>query len=375
MPFNRTAFTRDLANWFRTAQRDLPWRHPENARDPYRVLVSEFMLQQTTVAAVIPFFHKFIARFPDVQTLAAAPEEDVLAHWAGLGYYARARNLQRTAREVVDLHGGQFPSNADSIQALPGIGRYTAGAVASIALGERAPIVDANVARVLTRVCLIEGDLKSTANQTRLWEEATRLIREIVAAPAETNPGLMELGALICTPRNPRCEACPVAAHCGAYSSGRQDELPFIPAKKALTPLHDVCAFASKEEGGTDFVLMRRRPDTPGIWWRGMWELPRTTANAGESAYEALKRLGQELTLQFAPGDKIHSIKHGVTRYTITLDCHEVHVEPLEPGSDVQPSDWQWVDWETALTLPLPSSMRSLLKHLQAKPARQLSLL
>ena len=152
MTFSSPAFARTLAAWFTAAQRDLPWRRADIIENPYRVLVSEVMLQQTTVAAVAPFFERFVARFPDVNSLAQAPESDVLASWAGLGYYARARNLQKAARAVVDDHGGEFPHDFEAILALPGVGRYTAGAVASIAFGQRAPIVDANVARVLSRV-------------------------------------------------------------------------------------------------------------------------------------------------------------------------------------------------------------------------------
>lgn len=376
MPFDRTAFAKDLTAWFRTAQRDLPWRHPDHCRDPYRVLVSEFMLQQTTVAAVIPYFLRFTARFPDVRALAEAPEEEVLAHWAGLGYYARARNLQKCARQVLANHGGQFPLGAETIQSLPGIGRYTAGAVASIAQGERAPIVDANVARVLSRICLLEGDLKSTGNQTRLWEESSRLVAEPVARPEELNPALMELGALICTPRNPRCEVCPVAAQCGAYRTGRQNELPHIQARPELTPLHDVCAFVTREstEGDTE-VLLRRRPDEPGIWWRGMWELPRTTVTAGEEAGTALTRLGTELGVPLRAAGKIRTLKHGVTRYAITLECWQVDAEPLRGVEFVETSTLAWVTWEAAKTLPLPSSMKSLLKVLHAGASRQLTLL
>ena len=165
MPFSPTPFARALSHWFNAAQRDLPWRRADIIDNPYRILVSEVMLQQTTVAAVAPFFERFIARFPDVAALAVADESDVLAQWAGLGYYARARNLQKAARAIVDEHDGEFPRDFDAILALPGVGRYTAGAVASIAFGARAPIVDANVARVLSRVLPVEGDLKKSARR------------------------------------------------------------------------------------------------------------------------------------------------------------------------------------------------------------------
>ena len=167
----------------------MPWRRAENFGDPYRILVSEIMLQQTTVAAVMPFFERFIARFPTVESLAKAPESEVLAQWAGLGYYSRARNLHRAAESVVNDHDGQFPRDFAAILALPGVGRYTAGAVASIALKQRQPIVDANVARVLSRVLLIEGDLKTSVNQARLWNGATRIVEVEGVSRARGEPG------------------------------------------------------------------------------------------------------------------------------------------------------------------------------------------
>jgi len=240
--FPHNEFARDLAAWFGMAQRDLPWRQPENARDPYRVVVSEMMLQQTTVAAAIPFYTRFIARFPDAQTLAAAPLDDVLAAWAGLGYYARARYLHALAKAVTER--GEFPRTLQEIQSLPGVGRYTAGAVASIAFDIAAPIVDANVARVFSRVFLIHGDLKRSDNAARLWNEAEAVVEAGAKqniAPSQLNPALMELGALVCVPKNPRCEQCPVERFCGARRENRQNELPFIAPKIAPTEMNDVC--------------------------------------------------------------------------------------------------------------------------------------
>jgi A/G-specific adenine glycosylase len=372
VPFERSAFVRDLSNWFASAQRDLPWRHPENARDPYRILVSEVMLQQTTVAAVIPYFLKFTQSFPTVRHLAEASEEEVLAHWAGLGYYARARNLQKCAREVVDKHEGIFPADLEQILGLSGVGRYTAGAVASIAFDRRAPIVDANVARVLSRVFLIEGDLKSTANQKQLWDEAGKLVERPEAVPSQFNPAMMELGALICVPKNPRCEFCPVSAHCGAFREGRQAELPFVAPRVELTPVYDVCAFAVRENSrGEAEVFLRRRPDEPRLWWRGMWELPRVTCSPVEGPEEALARLGVELGIVLRPSEKIATLKHGVTRFAITLDCFEAEVSAPESTD----GSYGWFSWDAAAALPMPTSMRRLLKQLGHRPARQLSLL
>ena len=323
------------------------------------------MLQQTTVAAVTPFFERFVARFPNVQTLAAAPEADVLAHWAGLGYYSRARNLHRAAKNVMEHHGGEFPTDFAAILALPGVGRYTAGAVASIALGQRKPIVDANVARVLSRVLWVESDLKTAANQTKLWDGATQIVGVEEVLPREINPAMMELGALVCTPKKPRCEVCPVCKWCEARAKNRQEDVPFRAPKSAPTPIFDVCAWVLNAQNQ---VLLRRRPEN-ARWWRGMWELPRTTRQEGETDVQALSRLSDELDLNLEIGEEIARLKHGVTRYEITLACLEAKSNP------VASEDLGWFSFEAARALPLPSSMKMLLQRLEKPAARQLSLL
>ena len=368
--FYPVPFACALSNWFNAAQRDLPWRRADIIENPYRILVSEVMLQQTTVAAVAPFFERFIARFPNVQSLAEADESDVLAQWAGLGYYARARNLQKAARAVVDEHGGEFPRGFDAILALPGVGRYTAGAVASIAYGARAPIVDANVARVLSRVLPVEGDLKKAAAQTQLWEAATRIVEVDEVKPREINSALMELGALVCTPKKPQCEVCPVAQFCVARAENRQNELPVKTPKKAPTLLFDVCALALNERGE---VLLRRRPNEAGVWWRGMWELPRVTRRDGENQPSALQRLGDELGARWHKTARFATLKHGVTRYQIELECWIIEVQSVELNDGLR-----WFAVDEALRLPLPSTMKTLLQRIEADggtaPARQLNL-
>ena len=368
--FSAQPFARALSDWFNAAQRDLPWRRADIINNPYRILVSEVMLQQTTVAAVAPFFERFIARFPGVAVLARADESDVLAQWAGLGYYARARNLQRAARAIVEQHDGKFPRDFDAILSLPGVGRYTAGAVASIAFGQRAPIVDANVARVLSRVLPVEGDLKKSAAQTQLWEAATRIVQIDEVKPREINPALMELGALVCTPKNPKCETCPVNEFCVARAENRQNQLPFKTPKRAPTLLFDVCALAQNENGE---VLLRRRPDEAGVWWRGMWELPRTTRADGEDAATALARLGDEVGAQWKMRSRFAALKHGVTRYQIELDCFCVEVESAEISEDLR-----WFSLDDTLQLALPSTMKTLIHQIERAdgqlPAQQLKL-
>jgi A/G-specific adenine glycosylase len=360
VPLDYSTFSNKLSHWFAASQRDLPWREAHNARDAYRVLVSEVMLQQTTVAAVVPYYERFLQRFPDVKTLAAADMDEVLPFWAGLGYYLRARNLHAAARIVVEKHGGVFPHDIDEVLALPGIGRYTAGAILSIAFDERVPIVDANVARVLARVLCLDGDLKNNENQKRLWDEATRVV-EASTHPAQTNPALMELGALICVPKTPRCGFCPVRKMCRGYRDGRQNALPFLPPKRADIAVHDACAFVRQGER----ILLRRRSDTATTknWWRGLWELPRTTVQSDESEYDALARLFcEELNLSSEVAEKLETLRHTVTHHKITLDCFAVQLPDFS-----MPDNWNFFTFEEADNLALPSVMRRLLLRLHSR--------
>ena len=212
---------RGLLDWYREAGRTLPWRAD---RDAYRILVSEMMLVQTTVAAVIPYFERFLRRFPDVRTLAEADEAEVLKAWEGLGYYRRARQLQAAARQVVREHGGTIPDDPDGVRALPGVGPYIAGAVLSFAFDRPEPIVEANSQRVLARLVALREDVKSAAARRRIWQAAGRLVPPRGAG--DFNQAMMDLGALVCTPRQPSCLLCPVAAHCGARRLGLQDVIP-----------------------------------------------------------------------------------------------------------------------------------------------------
>ena len=230
------------------------------------------MLQQTQVATVIPYWTRWMERFPTVRALADAPLDAVLKEWEGLGYYARARNLHRAAQVIRDDHGGVFPSTFDAVLALPGIGRYTAGAICSIALGLDTPIVDANVVRVLCRVFGVRGDPKSPKVQVRLWETAARLIP--AGRASEFNQGMMELGALICG-ATPRCEACPVREICAAYASGDPTSLPEFAPRPEFTRQTDVCALVAPAPEDPRLLLVRR-PE--GGLWGGLWEFPRVTA-------------------------------------------------------------------------------------------------
>lgn len=251
---------------FRSVRRDLPWRR---SRDPYAIWISEIMLQQTRVAAVVPYFERWMARFPTIASLAEAPLDDVLAAWSGLGYYSRARNLHRCARELMARHGGALPASAAALRGLPGIGPYTAGAIASIAFEQAEPLVDGNVARVLARLYAIDEDIKSPAATRVLWRLAGQMVP--AAAPGDFNQGLMELGATVCTPLSPACLSCPLAALCRARAQGREHELPRTPARKRPEELPLIDARALWIERRGELLLARRTPD--GLYG-GLWELP-----------------------------------------------------------------------------------------------------
>ena len=262
-------FARSLLRWYDRHRRDLPWRlrpdaGPEERLDPYHVLVSETMLQQTQVATVIPYYHRFLSRFPTLRDLAEADEQDVLRLWQGLGYYSRARHLRAAARKVLDDYGGQIPADPEELLSLPGVGRYTAGAVASIAFDRRAPLVDGNVARVLCRVDALEGDVRDRGVNERLWERAEQILpgRRV----GDFNSALMELGATVCTPRRPQCPVCPVRGHCQAYASGRQEQIP-PPRPAKPTPLLRRWVLCIRR--GERWLIEQRPPKGR---WAGLWQ-------------------------------------------------------------------------------------------------------
>lgn len=257
----------NLGRWFKANGRDLPWRR---TRDPYAILVSEMMLQQTQVATVIPYFERWMENFPDVATLAAAAEDDVLHAWQGLGYYARARNLHRAARAIVRNHEAIFPQDLEAIRALPGVGRYTAGAVATFAFDAATPVVDANIARVLARLTDIHEPIDSTLGRERLWKTAAELLPP--NGGRLHNSALMELGALVCLPRAPRCGECPVRSFCFAKDPG---QLPRKRARRATVSIVENCVWVRQR----DNVLLELQL---GKRWRGLWKLPQLPSVAAE---------------------------------------------------------------------------------------------
>ena len=251
---------------FRRTRRDMPWRQ---TKDAYSIWISEIMLQQTRVAAVIPYFERWMHSFPTVEALASAELDEVLAHWSGLGYYSRARNIHKAAKEITLQHEGKVPHTVKELLRLPGIGRYTAGAISSIAYGAHEPLVDGNVARLITRVFEIEQDIKSTVAIKELWRICSELVPK--SAPGDFNQGLMELGSQVCTPKNPKCTACPLRVHCRAHELGRAAELPVVAKRKADKDKQLLASEAALLLRSGKILLAHRKAE--GLFG-GLWELP-----------------------------------------------------------------------------------------------------
>ena len=281
-------FSKNLLTWYLKCGRDLPWRRTS---DPYAIWLSEIMLQQTQVATVLPYYHRFLLAFPTIQSLADAPEKSVLSHWEGLGYYARARHLHRAAQEMVAQFSGQVPSTFDALLALPGIGRSTAGAILTLAFGQRHPILDGNVRRVLCRYLAIAGNPRDAPVEARLWRAASRLLPQRQAG--RYTQAIMDLGATCCAPKRPDCPACPVRQGCRGYAKGVQHLLPTRQGRKPL-PHHDhVTRVILHTRAGERSVFLRQRP-TNGLLG-GLWEFPSVRADATpDGLRKAWLRIGQE---------------------------------------------------------------------------------
>jgi A/G-specific adenine glycosylase len=302
-----------LLAWYREHKRDLPWRR---SLDPYAVWVSEMMLQQTQVATVIPYFERWMQRFPNVTALARADEGDVLHAWQGLGYYSRARNLRRAAEQMVQHHGARVPDQVAALRALPGIGPYSAGAIASIAYGRVEPLVDGNVVRVLARLFARRGDPNRAPLKAELWELARSLIP--AAAPGDFNQALMELGATVCTPRAARCDVCPLAGHCAGKAQNLVEILPELPPREKPTPVHMVAAVVRRRGRVLVTKLGAKAPR-----WAGMWLFPNTEVRPKETPEAAVKRALETSTgLRGEASGLVCVVRHSVTRFRITLDAY-----------------------------------------------------
>lgn len=364
-------FRSALRRWHERQGRDLPWR---NCRDPYKVWISEIMLQQTTVAAVRPFFERFLQRFRTVAALADAKEEDVLRLWEGLGYYSRARNLRKAAQAIV-ANGGSFPNSVDDLLPLPGIGRYTAGAIVSFAFNRPAPILEANTLRLYCRLLGFRDDPRSANGQRILWSFAEKLVP--TKSPGEFNQALIDLGATVCTPTDPQCSTCPVASCCRALAEQSQTEIPSPKQRPAITETRE--AYVAIRS--IDRFLIYRRPE--GQRWAGLWDFPRFELPAckpheqacvspsatskddarstcrepiGFPLNNARRFLERRIAAEFGPQvtitEQLTQLKHSVTRFRITLDCWlaESNANDLTspfPTAWVEPSEFAHYPFST----------------------------
>jgi len=340
-------FARRVARWqSRAGRNDLPW---QGTRDPYAIWVSEIMLQQTQVATVVPYYARFVARFPDIAALAGASLEDVMGLWSGLGYYSRARNLHRAAQMIVAQHGGVFPENLAEIERLPGIGRSTAAAIAGFAFGVRAAILDGNVKRLFARHFLVEGFPGDRAVEGRLWSLAESLLPE--REVATYIQGLMDLGATVCTTRRPVCPRCPLRSTCRALLANRVEELPAPRPRRAVPTRATVMAVL--RHGGD--VLLEKRP-ARGVWG-GLWSLPELAPDA-----DLVGAIAQRYGCDVKRTDRLAPMRHTFTHFTLEIQPMLVDVaapkhRAAEPGS-------VWLPLETASSAALPAPVKRLLARL-----------
>jgi A/G-specific adenine glycosylase len=329
----RQQFRKKLHGWYARHARDLPWRRQS---DPYAIWVSEIMLQQTQVATVAPYFARFLAAYPSIAALAAADRQDVLRLWEGLGYYRRARQLHEAAAAVVREHGGQFPRDQQAVRRLPGIGRYTAGAILSIAFDARQPILEANTLRLWCRLLGYRGDPRSAAGQQLLWAAAE------IALPRRGcgtfNQALMELGSQICLPREPRCEACPAALLCRARAEQAQAEIPPVQVKPPAEARHEAAVVIRR---GRKVLLLECPADGR---WAGLWDFPRYRLHSATEAAvpgELAEAVRNETGVVVRLGRRLATFKHSVTRFRITLDCFEA----AYLSGPARPSDLRSMQW------------------------------
>lgn len=341
---------RHLLAWYADHARDLPWR---KSRDPYRVWLSEIMLQQTQVVTVRDYFERFVAALPDVHALAAADERQVLRLWEGLGYYRRARQLHAAAQMIVAEHGGRFPTDVATLQSLPGIGRYTAGAIASIAFDQRAAILEANTVRLLSRLIAYRGDPLKTAGQRILWQTAEDILPQ--RNVAQFNQATMELGSLVCTPNEPHCGECPLNSLCAAFAAGLEHKIPRAKAKKSYTDVREAVVIIHRNGR----VLMRECG--AGERWAGLWDFPRFAVEAEDPRAvqaEIVAKLRQQTGVTCGAPSLVKTIKHAVTRYRITLDCY--HADDVAGRAQYA----RWFTKPDLADLPLSTTGRKITRLL-----------
>ena len=341
---------RRLLAWYRKNSRSLPWRE---TKDPYRIWISEIMLQQTRVDTVLPYYNRFLKTFPDVHALARAPLQDVLKAWENLGYYSRARHLHAASRMLVEQFGGKIPDTPEALKTLPGIGQYSAGAIMSIAFGRAVPAVDGNVRRILYRVFAITKPADDPEEQKKLFALAASLVPG--TQPGDFNQALMDLGATICRAKNPDCAACPLASVCRAHFAGLQNTLP-ITRKSPAIPHRTVVAAVIRNSAD---LLIVQRP-AKGLL-ASLWKLPGGFVGEGEKIEEALpKRVEEELGLDIRVGRKLGSVDHIYTHFRATLCSYESRISKGEPKS-LLCQNWRWASPADLQKLPMSKIDRMIL--------------
>ncbi|PIQ95708.1 MAG: A/G-specific adenine glycosylase [Nitrospinae bacterium CG11_big_fil_rev_8_21_14_0_20_56_8] len=358
---DKTIIRKALLTWYRKEKRDLPWR---NTGDPYHIWVSEMMLQQTQVKTVIPYYQRWLETFPTVEDLAEAQSSRVLKLWEGLGYYSRARNFHAAARIVVREFGGKVPDSAEAILQLPGIGRYTAGAILSIAYDRRVPVLDGNVKRVLSRLFLIPGNRQIAGVEAVLWNKAEELLPR--NHPGDFNQALMELGATVCLPKNPDCPLCPLSRVCRARKENAQAQFP---ASAKTTPAQKIQVSAAViQKGGKTFIQQRPHKGLMG----GLWEFPGGKLQDSESPEECIRReIREELGVDIRVGEKLMTVRHSYTQFRVTLHVFRCTLNNgrLRP---TQCEQWRWVPPEDLEDYPFPAANARIVKFLKASQSAPL---
>ncbi len=356
---SKPGFADALETWYRAHGRDLPWRR---TRDPYAIWISEIMLQQTRVETVKDYYTRFLARWPTASELAAAEITDLMKVWEGLGYYARCRNLHRAARQITEQHGGHFPSTLETAMALPGVGRSTAGAILTFGHGQRHPLLDGNVRRVLTRLYDVDTLPTVAAVQRDLWSYSESLLAA-AAEPWIHNQAMMELGATLCTPKHPNCAGCPVAELCEARAAGTQNERPIRKRRKPL-PHHHIGAGIIRHPHRAREVLIQLRP--PKGLLGGLWEFPGGKQEPDETIEQTVRReLAEELGVEVSLGERIATVRHTYSHFKITLHAFLCDLSAGEPRPHVA-VECRWVPLSELREYAFPKANRTVLDALLA---------